>query len=258
MEVGFAINKMKLRSKVAIITGAGKGIGKAIAIEFAREHAKLILLDIDSKSTKEVVEQIKHLGGEAVFMKCDVTKNKQVKTCLNKAIKKFKKIDILVNNAGIFVNDPLEKTKEKDWDQTIETNLKGTYLFIKNIAEHMKKNKKGKIINVSSIAGKAGLINTSAFSSANGGIINLTKVLTLELSPYKININAISPGIIATGLMDSLIEDKKIKKSLLENIPMNRFGNPEEIADSAVFLASNDSDFITGHNLVVDGGWKTH
>ena len=248
---------MKLRGKIAIITGAGGGIGRAIAKEYAREHAKLILLDINQQ-TKELEEQIKKQGGEATFIKCDVTKEKQVKQAIQKTIKKHQKIDILVNNAGIFLQRPVHETKEKEWTQILDVNLKGAFLFIKNVAEHMKQNKKGKIINVASIAGKAGLINTSAYSAANGAIVNLTKVLTQELSPYKINVNTISPGIVATNLTKELIENPKTKKFLLASIPMKRFGTPEEIADSAVFLASNDSDFITGHNLVIDGGWKTH
>lgn len=249
---------MKLRSKVAIITGAGSGIGRAIAQEFAREHAKIILLDIDTKKTKEVEQQLIKQGADAEFIKCDVTKNDQIKKCIDKTIKKHKQIDILVNNAGIFNQEPITTITEKEWDKVINTNLKGTFLCTKNVAIHMMKKKKGKIIFVSSIAGKAGLINTSAFSSANGGLINLMKGLTLELSPYNININAVSPGIVVTKMMKEIIEQKETKQKLLENIPMKRFGASNEIADAVVFLASNDSDFITGHNLVVDGGWKTH
>ena len=258
MEDGFATKKMKLRGKVAIITGAGTGIGRATAIEFAREHAKVILLDINQETTKEVAEQINHLGGEAIFFKCDVTKKAQVESCIKKTIKKFKKIDILVSNAGIFIQKPITEMSEKEWNNIINVNLKGTFICAKSVAKHMMKNKKGKIITISSIAGKRGLINTSAFTSANGGILNLVKELTLELSPYKINVNAVSPGIIATEMMKEMIDDKKTKKELIASIPMKRIGLPEEVADAVVFLASPDSDFITGHNLVIDGGWTTH
>lgn len=249
---------MKLRGKIAIITGAGNGIGKATAIEFAREHAKLILLDINAKTTKEVAEQIKQQGGEAEYMKCDVTKKEQVKKCINKIIKKYERIDILVSNAGIFTQKPIHEMTEKEWNNIIDVNLKGAFLTIRSVAEHMKKNKKGKIITISSIAGKKGMINTSAFSAANGGIINLVKELTLELSPYKINVNSISPGIIATEMLTELMDDLEKRKEMLSNIPMKRIGTPEEVADAVVFLASTDSDFITGHNLVIDGGWTTH
>ncbi len=249
---------MKLRSRVAIITGAGGGIGRAIAIEYAREHARLVLLDVDSKATKELVTQIEHFGGEAIFIKCDVTKERQVKRSIKKVLDTFGKIDILVNNAGLFLKEPLERTSEAEWDSIINTNLKGAFFFTKHVAEHMRNVHYGKIITVSSIAGKAGLVNTSAFSAANGGIVNLTRVLTLELSPFKINVNAISPGMVVTKMMENVLQDDKLKESLVNSIPMRRFGTPEEIADAAVFLASGDSDFITGHNLVVDGGWKTH
>ena len=249
---------MKLKDKVAIITGAGRGIGHAIALEFINEGAKVILLDVDTKKTKEVEAQIKHLKGDATFMKCDVTSQKQIMKCVKETLKKHQKIDILVNCAGLFNQKPITEITEKEWDSIITTNLKGTFLCTKSVANHMIDRRKGKIIMVSSIAGKAGLVNTSAFSSANGGIINLTKELTQELSPHNININAVSPGIITTTLMQDMLDDPKTKEDLLAKIPMNRFGTPEEIADSVVFLASSDSDFITGHNLVVDGGWKTH
>ncbi|MGM5480495.1 MAG: SDR family NAD(P)-dependent oxidoreductase [Nanobdellota archaeon] len=249
---------MKLRGKIAIITGAGQGIGKATAIEFMREHAKVILLDVDEEKTKDVQDHIIKRGGFAKFMKCDVAKKAQVKRCINTVIKQFGKIDILVNCAGVFIRKPLVDMTEKDWNEVIRINLSGTFTCTKAVASHMMDNRRGKIIMVSSIAGKAGLVNTSAFSSANGGIVNLTKELTQELSPYNININAVSPGLVNTTLINDMVHNLSSQKELLKNIPMGYFGTPEDIASAVLFLASKDSDFITGHNLVVDGGWKTH
>ncbi|MGM5481807.1 MAG: SDR family NAD(P)-dependent oxidoreductase [Nanobdellota archaeon] len=249
---------MKLRGKIAVITGSGQGIGKATAIEFMREHAKIVLLDIDEKNSKEVEDHIIKQGGVAKFMKCDVTKKEQVKRCMDNVIKQFGRIDILVNCAGVLVQKPIVDMTERDWDEVINTNLKGTFTCTKMVAKHMIDNRRGKIIMVSSIAGKAGLINTSAFSSANGGLINLTKELTQELSPYNININVVSPGLVNTEFINDMISEPSSKKEMLKNIPLNIFGTPEDVANAALFLASKDSDFITGHNLVVDGGWKTH
>jgi 3-oxoacyl-[acyl-carrier protein] reductase len=249
---------MKLKNKVAIITGAGQGIGKAIALEFAQNGAKLVLLDINLKNLKELANQVKHLNTEVLAIKCDVTKENQIVNAVKKVIKKHKQIDILVNNAGIFTQKPLINVNTKDWDKQINTNLRGTFLTIKNVAKYMIKQKKGKIISLSSIAGKVGLTNSSVYSAANGGIINLTKQMAGELSPHNININTVSPGIIITKMTEKLLNDKNIKRDLLSNIPMNRFGTAEEVADAVLFLASNDANFITGHNLVVDGGWLTH
>ena len=247
-----------MKNKVVIITGAANGIGRATALEMARKKAKLVLVDIDNKSLKKVFEQITHLGREAIAIKADVTKEKDVIKVIKKAKKTYKKIDILVNNAGSMILKTIDELEEKEWEHVIKTNLKGAYLFIKNLANHMKENKKGKIVNIASTAGIIGLKNSSAHAAANGGVISLTRQLAIELSPYKINVNVVSPGIIATSLTEAMLNDAKTKEELLSHIPMNRVGTPEEVAEAIVFLASTRSDFITGHNLVVDGGWLTH
>ena len=257
MEDG-CVNKMKLKNKIAIITGAARGIGKAVALEFAKEGAKVIISDVNVKESKELVKQIENLGSEAVFQKCDVTKKRDIQNLINKTIRKFQKIDILVNCARVFLEKSITEIDEKEWDKLIDTNLKGNFMCIKNVSEHMKKNKKGKIISISSIAGEVGLINSSIYSAANGGIINLTKELAIELSPYKININVVSPGIISVDMMEDQLKSKKVRKELMSNIPLGRMGTPQEVADAVVFLASSNSNFITGHNLVVDGGWLCH
>lgn len=249
---------MKLKGKVAIITGASHGIGKATALEFIKQGAKVVLCDIDIIYGKRVVEQIKHLGYNAVFLKCDVTKRKDIQKIVDKTIETYGKIDVLVNSAGLFIQKPIEEVKESDCNKIIDTNLKGIIYFISKVTEHMKQQKSGKIISIASIFGEVGFNKTSLYSAASGGIINLTRSLALELAKYKINVNVVSPGIVATQMLDQILVDKKQKKEIISDIPLERIGTPEEVADSIVFLASNKSDFITGHNLVVDGGWLSH
>jgi NAD(P)-dependent dehydrogenase (short-subunit alcohol dehydrogenase family) len=246
---------MSIKNKVVIITGAATGIGKATALEMARKKAKLVIVDIDKKSLDELNEKIKHIGAEVISMNVDIKQEKNVKSIIRKAKRKFSNIDILINNARSLI---LKSINEKELDNIIKTSMKGTYFCIKNISEHMKENKKGKIVIITSTAGIVNLTNSSAHAMANGGLINLTKQMAVELSPYKININCVSPGIIATPLTKQMLDDKKRKKELLLNIPLNRIGTPEEVADAIIFLSDNKSDFITGHNLVVDGGWLSH
>ncbi len=249
---------MKLKNNVAIVTGGANGIGKAIALEFAKQGAKVVICDIDKVAGKEVVNQIERLGYKAIFVKADVTKKNDVQRTIKRTIKDFEKIDVLINNAGIFIQEKISKIKEEEWDNLINTNLKGMYLFISCIAEHMIEHKRGKIISIGSIFGEVGYNNTSVYSAANGGIISLTKAVALELAPYRINVNIVSPGIIATKMNEDVLTNPELKKKIISNIPLERIGIPEEIADAVVFLASNRSDFITGHNLIVDGGWTIH
>jgi NAD(P)-dependent dehydrogenase (short-subunit alcohol dehydrogenase family) len=249
---------MKLKGKVTIITGASHGIGKATSLEFVKQGAKVVLCDIDVVEGKRVVEQIKHLGHEAVFLKCDVTKRNDIQKIVDKTIEVYGKIDVLLNCAGLFIQKPIESIKQGDCNQIIDTNLKGIIYFVSKVTEHMKQQKKGKIVSVASVFGEVGFDNASLYSASSGGIINLTRSLALELVKYKINVNVVSPGIVATHMLDDVLVNKKKRKNLLSNIPLNRIGTPEEIVDAIVFLASNKSDFITGHNLVVDGGWLSH
>lgn len=246
---------MKLKNKVAIVTGAKRGIGRAIALELAKEGAKVIISDINLKECQIVCDEIKKIGSEALAIKCDVSKKKDVDEMIKKTIQKFKKIDIFVNNAGVLIMKPFIQMTEKDWDFVLDINLKGVFLCTNAVVKHMVKQKSGKIISIASIAGEVGFDNTSAYCASKAAIINLTRELALELSPFNININAIAPGIIETAMTKDMLKDKKSKAGLLASTPIGRAGQPEEIGKAAVFLASGDSNFITGHTLVVDGGW---
>ncbi len=250
---------MKLKNKIAIITGASRGIGKSSALLFAKEGAKIIvdyhISDFEPNAEKNafsVVDEIKKIGSEAIAVKCDVSQENEVKEMIQKTIDTFGKIDILVNNAGIVYDVPLfEKTGEQ-WKQTLDVNLIGTFLCSKYASEQMLKNGYGKIINISSTNG----INTLSLESADydaskAGIINLTHNLAKELAP-KVQVNSIAPGWVDTEMNKDL--PKNFIKEETEKIYLKRFAKPEEIAKSVLFLASDDASYITGSILKVDGG----
>lgn len=249
---------MKLKNKIAIVTGSRRGIGKSIALELAKEGAKVVISDIDLKECQNVCNEIKKIGSDAIAVNCDVSKKRDADAMVKRVIQKFKKIDILVNNAGVVLMKPFVQMTEKDWDFVLDINLKGVFLCTNAVVKQMIKQKSGKIISVASIAGEVGFMNTSAYCASKAGIINLTRELAMELSPHNINVNAVAPGVIATKMTEDMLKDKKTKEVLLASTPLGRIGQPEEIGKAVVFLASDDSNFITGHTLVVDGGWLTH
>jgi len=249
---------MKVKNKIAIVTGSGRGIGKSTVLELAKEGAKVVVSDIDIKECQNVCDEIKKIGSDAIAVKCDISKKSDVDAMIKKTMQKFQKIDILINNAGVVLMKPFVEMTEKDWDFVLDINLKGVFLCTNAVVKQMIKQKSGKIISVASIAGEVGFMNTSAYCASKAGIINLTRELALELSPHNINVNAIAPGVIATKMTEDMLKDKKTKEVLLASTPLGRVGQPEEIGKAAVFLASDDSNFITGHTLVVDGGWLTH
>ncbi len=246
---------MNLKNKVAIVTGARRGIGKAIALELAKKGASVVVSDINLEEQKQVVEEIKNLGQKALAIKADVTRKKEINSMIEKTINEFGQIDILVNNAGISGLKQFESMTEKDWDKVLDINLKGVFLCTKTVLKHMIQQKSGRIISIASIAGKVGFRGASAYCASKAGIINFTKELALELAPKNINVNAIAPGIIKTKMTKDMLEDKEQRKGLMQSIPLNRVGKPEDIGKAAAFLASSDADYITGHTLVVDGGW---
>ena len=247
----------KLQDKVAIITGSRRGIGKGIAIAFAKEGCKVVVSDyVEDKDGKNTVDEIKKLGSDAIFVKADVSKERDVKNLVDKAVKKFGKLNIIVNNAGIVSFGTADTLTEKDWDKVINVNLKGVFFGTKYAAKQMlKQGKGGRIINISSIAGLVGFPGISAYCASKGGVTEFTREAALDYASKGITVNAIDPGVIVTDMTKDMIENKETNKNLLENTPVGRFGKPEDIGNAAVFLALDESSFITGHNLVVDGGW---
>lgn len=244
---------MKLKNQVAIITGSSRGIGKATALLLAKEGANIVVNYIDSeKEAFSVVEEIKKTGSKSIAVKCDVSKENEIKKMIDETIKEFGRIDILVNNAGVVYDTPLFERSHEQWQRTIDVNLLGNFLCSKHASRHMLKSGSGKIINISS----TNAINSFSpdaidYDASKAGIIALTKDFAKELAP-KIRVNAIAPGWVDTDMNKDLPED--FVKDETEKIYLKRFAKPEEIAKCVLFLASEDADYITGSILVVDGG----
>ncbi|MBS3781508.1 MAG: glucose 1-dehydrogenase [Candidatus Thermoplasmatota archaeon] len=250
---------MRLEGKVAIVTGAASGIGRAIAKVYGKEGAKVVVADVQEepreggKPTPKVIEE---KGGEAIFVKTDVSLEEEVDELVEKAIEKFGVIDILVNNAGIFHQEKIHESDSENWKDLIDVNLNGTYLCTKKVINHMlEKGIEGNIINISSIAGSVGYAGSPAYCASKGAITNLTRELAVDYAGEGININSISPGVIKTEMTEQFRSDPDMKAFMEQNTPYKRLGEPEDIAYAAVFLASDESNFINGEDLLVDGGW---
>ena len=247
----------RLEGKVAVVTGSNRGIGKGIAVALAKEGCKVVVNSYrEDEEAKNTVEEIKKLGAESIFIKANVTREIDVRDLIEKAVKKFGKLDILVNNAGILVSGTVTTLTEKDWDRQMDVNLKGIFLCSKYAVQQMlKQGKGGRIINIGSIAGLVGFPGISAYCASKGGVTELAREMALDYAKYGITVNAIDPGVIVTDMTKGMLDDAATRKMLMENTPVGRFGQPEDIGNAAVFLALDESSFITGHNLVVDGGW---
>lgn len=242
-----------LTGKIALVTGAGRGIGAEIARTFAREGAAVIINYNGSKERAEkVAAEIIAAGGKAETYQCNVADDAACKEMIDTCIKSYGRIDILVNNAGITRDDLLMRMSEEDFDTVIDTNLKGTFHTIRHMSRYFLKQKSGKIINMSSVSGILGNAGQANYSASKAGVIGLTKSVARELASRRINVNAIAPGFIATDMTDAMTEEAKEK--IAESIPFKRIGQPEEIAEMALFLASDKSDYITGQVFAVDGG----
>jgi 3-oxoacyl-[acyl-carrier protein] reductase len=242
---------MRLVQEVAIITGAARGIGKAIAIALSRAGAAVVLSDVMEEVHKTAVE-IEQAGGKAVAITGNVTKFVDCEAMVDLAIKTFGKLDILVNNAGITKDNLVLRMSEEDWDAVLNINLKGTFLCTKAAIKPMMKQRSGKIINIASVIGQMGNAGQANYSASKGGVISFTKTMAKELGSRHIRVNAIAPGFIESKMTDALPED--VKEKYLNVIPLSSWGKAENIADAVVFLASPSASYITGQVLNVDGG----
>jgi 3-oxoacyl-[acyl-carrier protein] reductase len=246
------VMQMRLKGKVAIITGAGRGIGKATAETFAREGAKIVIADFDEESGNRVAEEIKATGAEAIFIKVDVADNKSARSMVEKTIDVYGHLDILVNNAGITADGWLTKMDEEAWDRVININLKGVYNCSRPAVEKMMEQGSGVILNASSVVGLYGNIGQTNYAASKFGIIGLTKTWSRELGPKGIRVNAVAPGYTMTDMMRTVPE--KLLDSLKAKNPLKRLGEVEDIANAYLFLASDEASYVNGEVLSVDGG----
>jgi len=247
-----------LAGKVAVVTGGKQGMGRVHSITLAQAGAKVVVSDISEEECQQVVEEIKEKGGEAIPFKCDVSKKDEVDTLMGKAIDEYGSIDILINNAGVVQFKPFLQKEEKDWDQTININLKGQFICAQAAAEKMAEQGSGSIVNISSVAmgqNGGGMATITDYCASKGGIAGMTQAMATELAPQNIRVNAVSPGMIETPMIDPIMGDEDQKKNTLDKVPMGRVGTSQEISNLALFLSSDAASYITGSIIIADGGW---
>jgi NAD(P)-dependent dehydrogenase (short-subunit alcohol dehydrogenase family) len=248
---------MRLKDSVAIVTGAAKGIGWGIATVFSKEGAKVVVVDWDEETGRKTAAEINAAGGDAIFVKCDVSNEDQVKSMIQATLDKYGRIDILVNNAAVGVYMPVTEATSEDWDHCLSVNLKGVFLCSKYTIPHMQRVGKGAIVNISSVHAYANVNGTSPYAASKGGVTALTRAMAMDYSPT-IRVNAIAPGWVLTpliqGIFDSYADPAEQQRIVEQRQVMKRIGRPEDIGYAAVFLASDEASFITGTQLFVDGG----
>lgn len=250
---------MRLKDKIVLITGSGSGIGKSSALLFAKEGAKLIVNDVNEDNGKTTVKEIQNNGGEAIYIKADVTSAEEVKQMVDKAIEHFGRIDVLFNNAGVSGVGAVHETSEELWDRVTNVNIKGVFMPCKYVVEHMMERKEGTIINMSSCIAEVGLQKRAVYSASKGAVLSLTKAMQVDYAPYNIRVNALLPGTILTpfveGYLKNSYDDPEEALASIKNRQLTGdLGRPEDVANAALFLASDESKFMMGSPLYIDGG----
>jgi len=243
---------LKLAGKVALVTGAAQGIGKAVALLLARNGAEIIVSDINLEKAEETAKEVQALGRKALAIKVDVAKLDDVEKMVGAILARFGQVDILVNNAGIARDKLILRMTEEDWDAVLNINLKGTFNCTKAVVRHMSKQRSGKIVNIASVVGEMGNAGQGNYAASKAGVIGFTKTIAREFAQRGINVNAIAPGYIETPMTDALPD--KAKEELKRLIPMDRLGKPEDVAEAVLFLVSESANYITGQVLNVNGG----
>ena len=244
---------MKLTDRVAVVTGSGRGIGEVTALALSKEGACVVVSDIDARSAERTCDQINSMHGKSIAVKADVSSRSEVKDLFKKTVERFGRIDILVNNAGIYSRTPILEISEDAWDRVMDVNLKGIFLCCQEVLPVMLKQKYGRIVNMSSLAGKRGGVTSGIdYASSKGGVISFTRALAKQLAPHNILVNAIAAANIDTEILQAY--EPAAKEKQLREIPLGRFGRPEEVAKVVVFLVSDDAGYIVGETVNVNGG----
>ena len=252
------VPQRRLTDRVALVTGSARGIGRAAAGRLAAEGASVAINYLNSREAAEsAVGQIREQGGQSIAIQGDVSSSSDIERIVAETLKSFGTIDILVNNAGVSVEKPFLEHTEEEWDWSMAVNLKGVFLCTRAVLPVMLEGSGGKIVNMSSISDTVGDPSTSAYCTTKGGVKALTTQLALEFGPSGINVNAVAPGFIATTMNEKWLEDELAMQQIISATPLGRAGTPEDVAGAVAFLASPDSDFITGATIYVDGGWLT-
>jgi len=244
----------KLIDQVAVVTGAGNGIGQRIAMGLAAEGAHICIADADAAGGRKTAREVEKQGRKAIVAEADVSRQEDVQRLIGETMQAFGQIDILINNAGIARYAPFLEYPVEDWKRTLEVNLSGYFFCAQAAARQMIPRRRGKIVNISSVLAATAMPNSVAYATTKGGIAAFTRILALELAPYRINVNAIGPGPILTAMAEKALKEKdRLAREAM--IPMGRYGTPEDLIGPAVFLASRDSDYVTGQTVYVDGGF---
>lgn len=244
---------MRLKDKVAIVTGGAGAFGRQISLTYAREGATVVVADMNEEKAQAVVEEIKICGNQAIAVKLDITDEKDVASVINRLITRFKKIDILVNNAGISDSIPIQDATLPIWEKTLTVNLTGVFLMCREIINHMIENEYGKIVNIASISGLTGRPVSVHYAASKAGVIALTRTLANQVAEYGVNVNAVAPATVVTPILEKGFDQETIDR-LKSTIPYKRQGKPEDIANLCLFLGSDESEWITGEVVVVSGG----
>ncbi|OGO01500.1 MAG: hypothetical protein A2Y59_02405 [Chloroflexi bacterium RBG_13_52_14] len=245
----------RLEDRVVIVTGGGRGIGQGICFRFADEGAKVAIFDVMPAEAREVAKEIVKSGGTALALKVDVTKVSEIEKAVKEVVSKFGKVDILVNNAGITRQCKVADMTDEIWDSVVDVNLKGVFLCCRAVIPHMKAQKYGKIVSIASILAQRGGAYYAHYGATKAGVVSFTQSLAIELGRHNINVNAIGPGIIDTPMAAGDVKSE-LQQSLIKRIPLRRIGTPRDIANAALFLASDEAAYITGQCLYVCGGWS--
>jgi len=242
---------MRVKGKVAAVTGAGRGIGRAIALALAREGAAVVVSDIDLETAQQTAQEIKSGGGQAVALKVDVTNRQDAAALTEKAVQTFGGLDILVNNAGIYPSAPIVEIEEEEWDLVMAINLKGVFLCSQAAVKQMMAQRQGVVVNIASVDAKTRTTGNAHYAAAKAGVISFTRTLACEMAPYGIRVNAVAPGWIGT---ETLLKKSDRWQQAIEEIPVGRLGTPEDVAEAVLFLVSDVASYITGEILDVNGG----